>query len=519
MLVSKRAVEEFLGRELEDFRWVKTAPRHVLEREVRAIVGLDFVVRTKPRHHQLACLLIGLCLRSFNFFLDMGAGKTKLALDIFAARRHLGEVDRLLVLVDNEVNLSTWQKEVRKHTCFSCVLLEGSTKEKWALLEDARDADVVVVHYPGFVHLVSDKVEGKRKTYMKPNAKKVLAVAQMFGMVAMDEVHMCANKDSASYKAVDKLTSAVRYGYGYTGTPTGKDPMDFWSLFHLVDKGATLGSSIGIYRAVFFRETKNFWGGSVWEFRKDMQDGLTRVLQNRSIAYGEEELGDLPPLVRVPVSVPQSPQVKSYYGMLKQGFIDMHRGKVDRLEVKNAYVRMRQCLSGFLGVTGDEEGVRLEVEFRTEKLAWLEQELPKLLETSGKVIIFHEFVRTGDLIHDTLRRMKIRHVSVHGKEKNKRRRTDRFLEDGTVTVCAGNVSILSKGWNPQEVANKMVFFELPPKLRDYRQALKRCLRAGQPRPHVYAYFLLTEGTLEETRYDDLLTGADTMRRLMHGEGV
>jgi hypothetical protein len=74
MLISKRAVTEFLHRDLDSYVWMKRLTREAIMQELS---GLKVKPRfqTEPWLHQLVCFYIGLCNPRFLYLLDMGLGK------------------------------------------------------------------------------------------------------------------------------------------------------------------------------------------------------------------------------------------------------------------------------------------------------------------------------------------------------------------------------------------------------------------------------------------------------------
>jgi len=45
------------------------------------------------------------------------------------------------------------------------------------------------------------------------------------------------------------------------GIPVGRDPQVLWAQFNYCDHGETLGETLGIFRAAFFRAETNYWSG------------------------------------------------------------------------------------------------------------------------------------------------------------------------------------------------------------------------------------------------------------------
>lgn len=511
-LIAKSAVREFLARDLDDFRWLKREPRKVLERELRAIAP-QFKPKTKPWDSQVVCTFIGACMPQFLFFLDMSAGKTKTGLDIFTLRKSLGEVEKMLVVTDNIVNIYTWQEEIELHTDLKCCALDSTSQGRMNMLETV-DADIYVINYLGLVHLLCKKDSGEGK--LKPNYYQADKLAKKFGMLWLDEIHMCKNKDSLSHRVINRLCRRITYRYGATGTSMGKGPADLWAQFYLIDRGAALGETVGMFRAAFFKEVEAWGGRTAWEFDERKLEALTRTKQHRSITYTEEELGDLPRKLEKDVVVPMSSAVENYYAMVKKGMVEFYRsgGKAAKAEIKNSYIKLRQVLSGFLAL--DADGVKVEAEFGCNKTQWLEDTIEDIVSTEGKTIIFHDFICTGKRIEALLRKKKIKHLSLRGGAK-KGDVSKRFKNDLSYKVLVSNLKSGSTGWNPQKVANKLIYYELPTSLITFLQSIKRVYRRRQPR-RVRIWYLVTKGSAEHKLLQGLRDGREVADEIMSDKG-
>jgi hypothetical protein len=81
MLISRRAVAEYLERDLNSYVWMKKLPLEKIEREL-SYLKVRPRFKTVPWLHQLVCFYICLCEPRFLLLLDMGTGKTKIILDV-----------------------------------------------------------------------------------------------------------------------------------------------------------------------------------------------------------------------------------------------------------------------------------------------------------------------------------------------------------------------------------------------------------------------------------------------------
>lgn len=95
-LIDPEAIRAYIkeGEAMEGWQWIKRVPRHEL---LKAKCFSSIKFHTDPFDHQAACFLIGSEEPRFLFNLDMGAGKSKLVLDLFRYYDKVHEVKRMLV--------------------------------------------------------------------------------------------------------------------------------------------------------------------------------------------------------------------------------------------------------------------------------------------------------------------------------------------------------------------------------------------------------------------------------------
>lgn len=518
--IAKSAIEKFSSRKLEDYRWIKKKSKKHLMSEI-AQIAPKYKFKTDPWAHQAACTFIGSCVNSFLYFLDMGAGKSKIILDVFAIRKRLGESDKMLVVVDNLINIYTWVENIEEHSRFKKVCALDSTIEGRREEIAAGDADIYVINYAGLVHLLCKRKENKKKgnTKLVPDYKAAVKLAKMFGMMVLDEIHYCKNKDSLAFRLLRKMGQYIKYRYGATGTPIGNKKEDIWAVFYLIDHGETFGPTLGLFRAVYCTEVPGWGGSTKYEFNDDMFPAFIKAMQNRSISYDEAELGDMPKRSDIIVPIPMTNGVRSYYGMVKKKLVEYHKagGAIDKLEIKNTYVRLRQVMSGFIGL--DNEGVKIEAEFGSNKTVWIEDSIDEMLATKGKIIFFHEFRPSGRLIANILKKKKIPYIQIGGgvgKGKDKAALGQKFKTDLKYRVAVVNLQSGATGWNPQTVANKLIYFELTPKVITFLQSIKRVYRRTQKR-RVKIWFLITKDSAEEAMLKTLKEGKDVVDAVMAGK--
>lgn len=503
-MIAPSAVKRFLRRPLRRLSGYTTWSREeILDRLDRLDPQPHF--HTRPYRHQLICFY--LCLKYPTLFLnvDMGLGKTKVMLDLFSYLKRTGEVGRMLVLVNTVVNIETWEEQAREHTPdLECVGLHGEEEKRREILEG--DADVVIATYMGWVSLCCDRKTGKRKSW-NLNGTKVRSNARQFDFVAYDESTALKNPHSLTFRIARRMSRLIESRYALTGTPCS-DPSDLWAQFYAIDRGETLGPTLGLFRAAFFKATERFWvRGFDYHFKHKMTGRLIRMMSNRSIQFRSEDCLDLPEQVfyEWPLTWPTE-NAKYYKKMVRE----IRKAKGNWTEMDNVYIRMRYLASGFLvGKVGDE---RHAVRMPCPKV----DALFELIEEAGdeKVVVFHDFILTGDRLEDELKKKKLKYARLYSRTKDKKATLRRFKKSRRCRILLVNNQSGALGLNLQ-VARYVVFYEspVPPIIR--AQAEKRCHRPGQTE-RVFYYDLYIRGSVEQKILRALDKGLDFMQALKSG---
>lgn len=501
-MISKEAILEYLYKEPKgSYSSFKTATKEYYEESLPLSE-----LKTKPYHHQMVGLFIGLLEDKFLYFYDMGTGKSKIVLDVLTIRSKVpDEWNRVLVVSPNASTVDTFVKEVEKHSNFDCIPLLGTREERWELLE--KMTDINVINYTGLLTLCTDPKNGS----WIPNKGKIEKLSKMFDVLILDEIHLAKNHRSLTFNVLRQLGKDMRLKYGLTGTPINRDPMALWAQFNLIDDGETLGKHISLFREAYFTMTNNFWGGVDFKFKQILEGNLNKKLNQKSIRYAEWEANDLPEKVVIDVPIHLSFEASEWYNSVINGII-YTEGDVDL--IKESFHKLRRLCSGYF-MFKNAEGIERElIPKENAKLETLLELIENTPEES-KIVVFLDYVKSGDIICDALKKRKIKFERLYGGTKDKIGTKNRFIDDPKIKVLVTNTKSGGVGLNLQ-VANYAVFYELPLSNIDYLQAVKRVHRTGQSK-RTFIYHLITKNSLEEKLMGYIINGQDLFKALIEGK--
>lgn len=515
----KRIVQAFIDRPRRDYSTYTQKSLRWLQDRMEALPVRPPIWK-RLRKEQRVGFIAGVEAKKFCFWYDMGMGKTILAIALARYFRRAGVVRRVLVLIPNKVNKYEWANEIKKHCPLTkCVVLRGSSQEKREQLASSN-ALFVLETYGGLVRLLCKGAKRKKAGKMVPilipdktAAKHFLKLVQ--GIV-MDESIMVLRKKKAGslvYRLCRHIAKHSAIAYALNGTPFGNDPSDMWGQFNVVDEGDTLGKSLGLFRSVFFTETQNAYGGFDYTFDPSKRAFLHKVINNRSIRYEADE-STLPGIVSIIKNVPMPKGAMEYYEKAKE---QIQTSGGNYRELKNVFVRMRQISSGYIGYADDETGERAQFEFDTNPKLEMLMSIIEALGPQDKIVVFHQFTYSGNMIEREVRAAKIKFARLSGKTKDPGEELTRFSVHPECRVCILQNDSGGFGLDRLKVARYGVYFESPVGTVLRVQTGRRIRRQGSEHARVFMYDLVVPDTVDAKILEAHATGINLFRSIVDGQ--
>jgi SNF2 family DNA or RNA helicase len=514
-MIRQDTIDAFLSRKLASYDWLKLEAPEMIDDTLRDMNPVPDFGQFQPWLHQKVCFLVMMELNRFMSFLDLGAGKSSLSLMILSYRKQKGEKPKAVVFVPFVSAIDTWITEVStRWPNLKCVAVLGTSAEKRELLRKG-DADLYVICYASAVAMLS-KVETKptKKRKKHIDNQEVKELFKGFDMLICDEIHRTKHASTLTFKMCRAISQQCQWAFGLTGTPFGRDLSDLWAQFNLIDFGETLGPTLGLFRACMFSAKKGYFGGMEWKFISKYKPLLTQMIKNRSIRYTIDECADLPPRNYVTKRVDLTSDMATYYREAAEALQTLVKSQGKYQEIASQFVQVRQLASGFMTFKGEDD-TRLRIGFDENPKLDLLQELVEALPDGRKMVVFHTFIYTSELISTRLRNMKIKHARVWGGAKHPLEELARFRDDPDCRILVLNTRSGSASLNLQ-VANYVVFFEQPDSSTDREQAERRCWRPGQVR-RVFFFDLMMNKTYDDRMRLANKQGIDLLKAIIDGK--
>ena len=449
---------------------VKGMPSAKLLKIIENETGCPYEEKTKSRPQQLEGLAFALAKRRCLLFYWMRLGKTKIALD-WATQLILSEITHKkgLVITHGPSGNDVWEAQVAQHSHLTCrVVRSGMTlKQLGEILK--CDCDLVIISHSTIQTLFTVKHRSRKGiNRLYPNHELIAKAAAYFSFCVIDEIHLAGKPDGVRWQMCHSFVRHCQQRLGLTGTPVGRNPFAVWAQAMLIDDGRTLSRNYYFFEQAF-GETKKlkFGAKEVIQivFDKKKLPILNSKLASLSVTYGKSELKAAEVFAGLIELKLTSDQQKAYKDLIFKA-IQLPKDEDEQREA--FFLRMRQVASGYLPFK-DEEGNQQIVHFDNAKINWLEDFLAEVDEET-KVIIFHEYIHTGELICSALEKAKRRHVWLYGETRAKRTVIEQFQSGNAqflvVNAATGGTSI------DLSAADYMLFFESPcsPIVREQAQA-------------------------------------------------
>jgi len=446
----------------------ETPPPELKEDMESAPVDIEF--SSDLWEHQVQALKFALPLRSAMLAMDMGTGKTRVALEIIKHRGH----KRVLVLCPKAV-AGVWEYQAGLYSTLNYYTLVDSNGKHSAVLERITEPALLTVNYD-----------------LLANVELVNRLAQhRFSFLIMDESHRLKSPSGVWSKAAQKLGKAIPYKLALTGTPMPHSPLDVYGQFRALDPGI-VGGSYSAFKERYavvnhFRAVVGY--RNLDELANRMKAVTYRVTNN---------VLSLPKLLEAehPVTLPQA--AREAYALAQEGIIyDLERGAITAQNALVKTLRLRQITAGHADVDGTT------LAFHDAKIDAIKDILDGI--SDERVVIFCEFRAEIEALAKAITQPA---YILSGQRKDDL--AEWRTTPGSVLLVQSQVGSLGIDLTAARYA---IFASLPWSLGVYEQAKARVHRAGQTRP-VEIIHILAKDTIDVTVSRALKTRQDVVQAVL-----
>lgn len=275
-----------------------------------------------------------MCKRRYGALLiDMGLGKTIIALTAIVDLLSTEQIDSVLLVAPIRVIQAVWRQEAKEwqHTrklVFS--LVHGSPAERMAALRK-----------PAHIHMINP--EG-----LKWLASVLGRKPWPWSMLIVDESTEFAEQKTIRFRSLRRGLRHFKRRYVMTGTPTPRSLLQIWSQMFIADLGASLGQRYTDFKENHFYRTG--YMGYKLEPKDGSEDIIAEAMSQRVVRLVAEDWIEVPKLVTVPIWVDLPPHARELYERLEaEMFLQFEDYALDGDEealAETAAALSMKCLAG-----------------------------------------------------------------------------------------------------------------------------------------------------------------------------
>jgi Mesyanzhinovviridae DNA helicase len=325
-----------------------------------------YTPRSLPMAHQAEALSIGWKREFFGYFLHMGLGKSRIAIDDFLLNYEDDRVDGLIVIAPKSV-YTNWSREDKDNP---------GELQKW-LWDKYKDKTRIYLYKAGRA-AKDDKIRSWLMDTREPSPRVLLVNVESLAttadatllimqfcrvhrtMMIMDESTVIKDhkakrsklliKGNATRPALATLAAMRRI---MTGSPSTGSQSDLWAQFEFLrPRNNPLGyTNFTVFQARFNKLAIMNMGR--YSFKKEVgpanTDELQRLVGMHSYRRRKEECLDLPPKVYMPWEVQLTEEQMTVYKELRQFAMAKVQGHEASTElVVTQLMRMHQVICGHI---------------------------------------------------------------------------------------------------------------------------------------------------------------------------
>lgn len=432
--------------------------------------------------------------------MDMGTGKTRVAIETVFARR---DVYRVLIICPKAV-VPVWRQSLQKF----------ASDKNWSCWDELKGS--VQVKTNSLSNWVKNKMNISQKQFIVMNYDIVWRkpmgdfIRQLNpNMVILDESHRAKAAGSKVSKYLGLLGKQIKYKMCLSGTPMANSPLDVYGQYRFLDNrifGTNYSNFLSEY-AIMSYTTPPFPIG--YKNQKSLQEKFDSIAYSCKMSDIEDQLklpSSMPPIERKVVLPPKD--IATSKNLAKEFITECGDGFVVVSNVLVKLVRLQQITSGFCEVVDDLFHQSKIKDINTSKgdsLFDLLQDIP----SDAPVVVFCTFKHDIDTIRAVVKKSKREAFELSGRINELRG----WQKRGGVLIT--QIQAGAEGIDMTK-SHYAIYYSLPHSLALYEQSKARLYRPGQKYPVSFIH-LIAENTIDEVLYSALLRKKDIINSIKSGD--
>lgn len=495
----------------------------------------------KPWEHQLEAIRRQRLLpqsnpqeASYALFFDVGAGKSKTAIEIWRERCNSEKRFLRTLVLCPPIVVPKWKKEFLENSKVPperIILLDGEGKRRFKRMkQEGFNADEAVRIDPDLPSRQSKIFVTNYETLLMGDVYALFFLYQ-FEAVIFDESHEIKNYKTKRSQKAERLANAgpvIPFKQILSGSPMlNKEAEDLFHQFLVLDGGRTFGSNFFVFQARYFRDrnagmprgpgSKYFPKWELMTLQKDgfdAESAISAAMANKMMAVKKQDCLDLPPLVEETIAVPMSSLQARLYKEMARDFVTYMGDDVcvATLAMTKA-LRLQQIASGYIKTTEDEE---IELDF-TPKMQELERLLTAICPHS-KVLVWAAWRNNYAQIRRVFEKLGVKYVEIHGdiSASKKQAAMHALNNDPEVRGLIGHPGAGGVGIDLIQASYSITYSRTFSKKHKIQKDGRNYRGGSEIHERITQYDLVCEGTIDEIICEKLAKGIEMSDKLLSG---
>jgi len=422
--------------------------------------------KTEPFKHQRQSLTEGAKPHNFAYFMEMGTGKTKVAIDNAAYLFQDKRIDYAFVIAPNSV-YQNWKKEIDIHCPEETNIYIWKVSKDKTFKMDPNKLTFILMNVEALSH-----ASGKKWLQSK------LQKHGMRSMIILDESTSIKNLKASRTKAIIKLGELARYKRILTGSPITKSPLDLFSQCAFLDKKLLGYENFTVFKskyAVMYSIERGGYSIQIPKYYVNLEE-LEFKLKNFSYRVRKKDCLDLPEKMYVQRYVDMPEEQQQAYDRLKiTAMTVMQDEEVSYNNKLTELLKLQQVTNGF--VKTNEGNI---IDFKSN--AKLKELMAIIEETEDKCIIWANYVHNIEGIKNKLTETygPDSVVSIYGADsvEDRNQAVEKFQNNDECRFLVGNPTVGGYGLT-LTAAKYVIYFSNSYNLEVRQQSEDRAHRIGQ----------------------------------------
>lgn len=421
---------------------------------------------------------------------DPGTGKTRVYLEVFAARRAKGS-GCMLVIAPKSLLEAAWAEDIMKFTPWLSYSVAYASNREEAF---EADADVYITNIDAARWLA----EREEQFFAK------------FDTLCMDEITAFKHRTSGRSKAMQKIVKHFMFRHGMSGTLNPNGITDAWHPLYLIDDGKRLGVSFFAFRSATqqAKQVGPLKHMKQWTDKPGAEIAVGQLIADISMRHSLQECIDLPENNIRQVSFNPSPEMLRAYEQMRIQL--MTEIKDEEVLAANAAVLLGKLLQISSGAVYSSEDEYVVVDdSRYELIADL------ILERPHTVVFFLWTHQKEEVIKMIRKKDRNAEIAVMDSSTPERMRNEyvKGFQNGFFRTLLCHPLTAAHGLTLTR-ANATIWCSPTSNLEWWKQGMHRILRAGQDK-RTETIVITARNTIEPMVYEQkLLSKALKMDNLL-----